>query len=34
MANAFARAQALPIPVLGALAAGFAVSWPGPVYRK
>ena len=28
------RARAIPSPVVGALAAAFAVSWPGPVYRK
>jgi hypothetical protein len=31
MATDFTLAQARPIPVFGALAAAFAVSWPGPV---
>ena len=31
MATAFTLAQARPTAVFGALAAGFAVSWPGPV---
>src|SRR5215218_10576403 len=32
--TAFARPTTLPIAVVGALAAAFAVSWLGPVYRK